>query len=73
MVLHDLNQAGRYADQVFAMKSGSLVAQGTPHEVITAELVAEVFDVRCRVVSDPVSGTPLVIPVSRHHKDSGGR
>jgi iron complex transport system ATP-binding protein len=73
MVLHDLNQAGRYADQVFAMKSGSLVAQGTPHEVITAELVAKVFDVRCRVVPDPVSGTPLVIPVSRHHKDSGGR
>jgi iron-siderophore transport system ATP-binding protein len=67
MVLHDLNQACRYADHMIAMKAGRIVATGLPAEVITAELVAEVFDVRCTVTTDPVSGTPLVIPIGRHH------
>jgi iron complex transport system ATP-binding protein len=70
MVLHDLNQACRYADRIFAMKSGRIVAQGPPADVITAELVEEVFDLRCQVVTDPVSGTPLVIPMGRHHRPS---
>jgi iron-siderophore transport system ATP-binding protein len=68
MVLHDLNQACRYADHMIAMKSGRIVATGRPDEVITAELVEQVFDVRCKVTADPVSGTPLVIPIGRHHK-----
>jgi iron complex transport system ATP-binding protein len=67
MVLHDLNQACRYADHVIAMKAGRIVAQGAPAEVVTAELVAEVFDVRCAVTEDPLTGTPLVIPTGRHH------
>lgn len=67
MVLHDLNQACRYADQVVAMKSGRIVAQGPPAAVVTADLVEEVFGLRCQVVTDPVSGTPLVIPMGRHH------
>jgi iron complex transport system ATP-binding protein len=67
MVLHDLNQACRYADHVIAMKSGSIVAQGAPAEVITPATVAEVFDVRCQVTTDPVSGTPMIIPTGRHH------
>ena len=71
MVLHDLNQACRYADQVIAMKSGSIVATGKPDEVITEELVGRVFDLRCTVTTDPVSGTPLVIPISRHQGSSG--
>ncbi len=70
MVLHDLNQASRYAHHMIAMKSGKIVAQGPPGEVITAELVDTVFDLRCRVMTDPVSGTPLVLPIGRHH-DSG--
>ncbi|TMR13278.1 ABC transporter ATP-binding protein [Nonomuraea turkmeniaca] len=69
MVLHDLNQACRYADHVVAMKAGRIVAEGAPDEVITAETVEDVFDLRCRVTSDPVSGTPLVIPIGRHHTD----
>ncbi|MBC6448019.1 ABC transporter ATP-binding protein [Actinokineospora xionganensis] len=68
MVLHDLNQACRYADHIVAMKSGRIVAQGPPADLLTAELVDEVFDVRCCVVTDPVSGTPLVIPIGRHHE-----
>jgi iron complex transport system ATP-binding protein len=67
MVLHDVNQACRYADHVIAMKDGRIVATGAPGDMITAELVDEVFDLRCRVTTDPVSGTPLVIPIGRHH------
>ncbi|MFI5589847.1 ABC transporter ATP-binding protein [Amycolatopsis sp. NPDC051758] len=67
MVLHDLPQACRYADHVIAMKAGRIVASGKPVEVITEELVDEVFDVRCQVTPDPISGTPMVIPISRHH------
>ena len=70
MVLHDLNQACRYADHVIAMKSGRIVAQGAPAEVITPATVEAVFDVRCQVTSDPVSGTPMIIPTGRHHSAS---
>jgi iron complex transport system ATP-binding protein len=73
MVLHDLNQACRYADHVIAMRSGRIVARGTPAEVITAELVAGVFDVQCQVIMDPVSDTPLIIPLGRHHNVAIGR
>jgi iron complex transport system ATP-binding protein len=73
MVLHDLNQACRYADHMIAMRSGRIVARGTPGEVITAELVADVFDVKCQVIADPVSGTPLIIPLGRHHDVASGR
>jgi len=51
-----------------AMKAGRIVTQGAPAEVVTPEVVAEVFDVGCQVTTDPVSGTPLVIPTGRHHK-----
>ncbi|MFF3526331.1 ABC transporter ATP-binding protein [Streptomyces rubiginosohelvolus] len=67
MVLHDLNQACRYADHVIAMKKGAIVAEGAPADVITAETVEDVFGLRCQVTTDPVSRTPLVIPVGRHH------
>jgi iron complex transport system ATP-binding protein len=68
MVLHDLPQACRYADHLIAMKAGRIVASGRPSEVITEELVDAVFGVRCQVAPDPVSGTPMVIPISRHHQ-----
>jgi iron complex transport system ATP-binding protein len=61
-VLHDLNHACRFADQIIAMKAGSIVAQGNPSEVITASLVEEVYGLKCQVIDDPETGTPLVIP-----------
>ena len=67
MVLHDLPQACRYADHVIAMKAGRIVASGPPADVITEDLVETVFDVRCQITPDPVSGTPMVIPIGRHH------
>jgi iron-siderophore transport system ATP-binding protein len=66
MVLHDLNHASRYADHLVAMKAGRVVAEGKPDEVLTADLVARVFGLRCEVITDPLSGTPLVVPFSRH-------
>jgi iron complex transport system ATP-binding protein len=64
-VLHDLNQAARYATHLIAMRDGRLEAQGAPADVLTADLVERVFGVRCRVIEDPESGTPLVVPAAR--------
>ncbi len=72
MVLHDLNQASRYADHIIAMAGGRILAEGPPADVVTEELVAAVFDLPCRVIPDPVSGTPLVIPIGMHHRHLRG-
>jgi len=61
-VLHDLNHACRFADQIIAMKAGSIVAQGNPADVITADLVEDVYGLKCQVIDDPETGTPLVVP-----------
>ncbi len=66
LVLHELNLAARYSDHLIAMKGGRIVTQGTPDEVVTAEIVEEVFSLRCDVVTDPHTGTPMVIPMSSH-------
>lgn len=63
MVLHDLNLAARYADRLVAMRDGRVVASGEPHEVITEELLREIFGLDACVIADPVAGTPLVVPV----------
>ncbi|AXK32315.1 ABC transporter ATP-binding protein [Streptomyces armeniacus] len=62
MVLHDLNQAARYADHLVAMQQGRIAAQGSPGDIVTAELVSEVFGLESVVVPDPVTGSPLVVP-----------
>lgn len=64
-VLHDLNQAARYADHIIAMKRGEVEAEGPPDVVITPELVERVFGLEAQVISDPVTRTPLVVP-GRH-------
>ena len=65
VVLHDLNLAARYAQRLVAMKDGVVVASGTPAEVLTEELLAEVFELEARVLPDPVTGTPMIVPVRR--------
>ena len=62
-VLHDLNQAARYAHNIVLLKDGVVRAKGTPDTVISADTVADVFKVRTLVIRDPVSGTPLCIPL----------
>lgn len=64
-VLHDLNQAARYATHLIAMCDGRIEAQGAPADVLTAGLVERVFGVRCRIIEDPESRTPLVVPAAR--------
>ncbi|MEE2059067.1 ABC transporter ATP-binding protein [Rhodococcus artemisiae] len=70
-VLHDLNHAARYGTHLIAMRDGEVVAEGAPAQIVTAELVEEVFGLRCVVVPDPVAGTPQVVPLGRDR--SGGR
>lgn len=67
MVLHDLNLAARYADELVAMKDGRVHAVGAPQEVVTADLVQEVFGLANQITIDPVSGKPMVTPIGRHH------
>lgn len=71
MVLHDMNMAARYADHVFAMADGAVVADGAPREVMTSGLIRQVFELESVVIADPVSGAPLVVPIGKHHSAGG--
>jgi iron complex transport system ATP-binding protein len=66
MVLHDLNLAIQYSDNLIVMHSGELIATGTPAEVITADLLKQVFDLDAVVVDNPVDGGPLIVPRKKH-------
>lgn len=68
IVLHDLNLAARYADHLIAMREGSIIAQGAPEDVVTEKNVSRIFGLQSSVITDPVSGTPMVIPEGRHHR-----
>ncbi len=67
MVLHDLNLATRYSDNLIVMRAGSILAQGHPRDVITAELLREAFGLRAQVIEDPVGDRPLIVPIGRTH------
>lgn len=67
MVLHDINLSARYADYIFALREGRLLAEGDPSEVITRELIKKTFGLECIVMADPISHSPIVIPIGRHH------
>jgi len=67
MVLHDLNLAARYSDHLVALSAGRVHAQGSPSEVLTEEVVRTVFGLDSRVILDPTSGKPLMLPIGRHH------
>lgn len=67
MVLHDLNLSARYADNMFALKKGTLVAEGAPADILNERLVKEVFNLDCVVDSDPLSHSPYIVPRGRYH------
>ncbi|WP_407272153.1 ABC transporter ATP-binding protein [Radiobacillus sp. PE A8.2] len=73
MVLHDINLSARYADNIYALYNGKLVAQGEPSKVITSTLIKDIFGLDCTVIEDPISGSPLVVPIGRYHVNSGMR
>ena len=64
-VLHDLNHACRYASHLVAMKDGTIVAQGRPGDIVTEQMVYDVFGLRALVIEDPVTGTPMIVPAKR--------
>lgn len=72
MVLHDLNLAVRYSDDLIVMRAGSVLAQGHPRDVVTAELLGEAFGLRAEVIDDPVGDRPLIVPIGRAHVRPGG-
>ncbi|MER7962398.1 ABC transporter ATP-binding protein [Streptomyces ardesiacus] len=67
MVLHDLNLATRYSDNLVVMREGAVLAQGHPRDVITADLLHEAFGLRAKVIDDPVGDRPLIVPIGRTH------
>ena len=71
MVLHDINLSARYADHLFALRQGTLIREGAPRDVVTAELMREVFDLDCVVIDDPVAGTPMIVPKGRFRPELG--
>ena len=66
MVLHDLNLAARYSDELIAVSRGKVLAHGTPADVVTEDTVRAVFGIDSTIVRDPVSSAPAVMPRGRH-------
>ncbi|WP_027659627.1 ABC transporter ATP-binding protein [Salinispora fenicalii] len=71
LVLHDLNQAARYADHLVVLRDGTVAATGAPKTVLTEQLLHDVFRLEARVITDPVFGTPLVIPIAARDSAAG--
>jgi iron complex transport system ATP-binding protein len=65
VVLHDLNQACRYASHLIAMRDGKIIAEGKPAEIVTPELIEAIYGLRCIIINDPVAGTPMIVPLGR--------
>lgn len=65
MVLHDLNQACRYADYLVALRDGYIYAYGSPTDVMTEVMVQNVFGLASKIVTDPITATPMCLPIGR--------
>ncbi len=70
MVVHDLAMAARYADHLIAMKSGEIVAQGAPKDIITSELMDSLYGVHCDLLEDPSTGVPILVNVRRSQRQT---
>lgn len=68
MVLHDLNLACRYAQQMVAVKQGKIFCQGAPEDILNFDMVKSVFDMECHITQDPLFGTPMCIPFGKGRK-----
>jgi iron complex transport system ATP-binding protein len=70
MVLHDINLACRYANHIVALQNQAVYAEGRPEDIMTEQLVRSVFGLDCRIITDPISGTPMCVPYSKRHKQN---
>ena len=68
-VLHDLNQATRYASHLAAMKHGKIIVEGHPRDIVTREMVNAIFDIACVIIDDPVTGLPMMVPARSSHAE----
>jgi len=71
VVLHDLNLAFRYATNLIVMKDGRIVAQGAPGDVVTAELIEEVYGISCLCLPCPATGAPMIVPLDSSSQEAG--
>lgn len=71
-VLHDLNHACRYATHLITMRGGSVVASGAPADIVTEQLVEDVFGLSCMLIADPITSTPLIVPRGRSKSSKKG-
>ena len=60
-VMHDINLAIQYADKLFFLKEGELIAHGKPKDILTTELIKNVFNVNSTVINNPLTDNPLLI------------
>ena len=72
VVLHELNLAIRYATHLIVMRDGCILAEGEPAATVTPELIETTFDLPCRIIEDPESGAPLIVPLARRRTDVFG-
>jgi iron complex transport system ATP-binding protein len=68
IVMHDINQACRYANNVVVLRDGAIYQQGDPAQVISTEMLRDVFEIECRIVPDPETGTPMCVPLGNRRK-----
>ena len=68
MVLHDINLSSKYADYIFAMKDGNLIKEGRPEDIITADTMRDIYGIESVVINDPISGSPMIVPISSFDK-----
>ncbi len=67
MVLHDLNQAAQYSDEVIVLKEGKMIAQGAPKEIFTVEMMKKIYDINCKIIYDDEKGFPIILPKRKNY------
>ncbi len=65
MVLHDINLACRYAHNIVAIQNQRIFAEGAPEQIVTADMIEAVFAMKCKIIPDPIFGTPMCIPYGK--------
>ena len=61
MVIHDINHALRYADNIIALKDGNIFAQGSKDKIINEDLIKNVFDIKCRIIDSPIDNSKMCV------------